>query len=210
MKSSLSVGPKPRRSFRGFSTSTIRNGGTSRSDQIWYCSVRGQVDTIKPLGTAANCASVASQKRRFPNEAVIQQLYIHQFWDVFIFILLNQHANDLHQRGQGMIIILAYHVDQIVQDSHQPLIFTFRVRDEYKRCQPGPNILSRLYFCCNCLFLPFPAIVFLMRKYCTNVNSLPVVVDRREKTHSRSYRHARWAAMKSSLSVSPRPGSSPM
>ena len=87
----------------------------------------------QPVGYGCSQHASCSQNATFPDEAVIQLLYIHQFRDVFIFILLNQHANDLYQRGQGTIIILAYLVDQIIQNSHKLLIFALRVRNENNR-----------------------------------------------------------------------------
>ena len=156
-----------------------------------------------------------------------------------------------------MIIILAYHIDQVVQYSHKPFIFALRVRNENYVTQLRPVILSRLSSA-DIIFDGAPFIVgnmLLCRSFRLSPPTASAVagpstssgdglgfcdsssrgsdwtveraraftsthLDAAEQSNGRHvfglqppqvcFPHILCAAMKSSLSVSPRPGSSPI
>jgi hypothetical protein len=50
---------------------------------------------------------------------------------MLVFVLLNQHADNFHERSERVRLVFPDFIDQTVKQCNQLLILSFRMGDEY-------------------------------------------------------------------------------
>ena len=103
---------------------------------------------------------------------------------VFVFILLDEHSHNFHERSERVRFILADFINEAVQDrDNSPILFT-GMRHEYRAGQRRPRLSCLIYVeGLHHLFLPRSLIIFGVRQHGANINSFPIIVDGRDQAN---------------------------
>jgi hypothetical protein len=68
-----------------------------------------------------------------------------QLRNMLLLILLDQHSNDLHQRGERIQLVLPHQVNQSVEHLDELVVLVLGMRNEQERCKRRPHLLDGLH-----------------------------------------------------------------